>query len=123
MCLSNTFGFPFGNYRDIIRADPKTMRQCFDFAVNAVGHDKDAGQIWTEYIQFVQSAPSDNSNGGSETAAQAATRINDLRKLFRRAVQIPLTNIEKLWTDYVKFETDTSKQTVRIVGCFFRKIY
>lgn len=95
------------------------MRQCYDFAVNAVGHDKDAGEIWTEYIRFVQSAPTENPNGGPETAAQAATRINDLRKLYRRAVQIPLNNIEKLWMDYHKFEQDTSKQTVRTISLLF----
>lgn len=110
------FSFIFGNYRDIIRADSKTMRQCYDFAVNAVGHDKDAGELWSEYIQFVQTAPVGNPNGGAETTAQAAMRVNDLRELFKRAVQIPLTNIDKLWTEYVKFETDTSKQTVSVLG-------
>lgn len=91
------------------------MRQCYDFAVNAVGHDKDAGEIWSEYIKFIHNGPTDGPPGAAEGAAQAATRINDLRKLYRRAVQIPLMNVEKLWQDYVRFETETSKQTVRDV--------
>ncbi|KZT38712.1 hypothetical protein SISSUDRAFT_985867 [Sistotremastrum suecicum HHB10207 ss-3] len=97
----------------LFRSDPKTMRQCYDFAVNAVGHDKDAGEIWSEYIKFIHNGPTDGPPGAAEGAAQAATRINDLRKLYRRAVQIPLMNVEKLWQDYVRFETETSKQTVK----------
>jgi hypothetical protein len=33
----------------------EAIRASYDFALNLVGHDKDSGNIWADYIQFLQS--------------------------------------------------------------------
>lgn len=31
------------------------MRKAYEFALNYVGQDKDSGEIWTDYIEFLRS--------------------------------------------------------------------
>jgi cleavage stimulation factor subunit 3 len=31
------------------------IRQAYEFALNHIGQDKDSGDIWNDYIQFVKS--------------------------------------------------------------------
>ena len=31
------------------------MRQAYEFALNRVGQDKESGEIWSDYIQFLKS--------------------------------------------------------------------
>ena len=39
--------------------------------------------------------------------------MDALRKVYHRAVQIPLENVEVLWKDYEAFENGLNKITVR----------
>lgn len=39
--------------------------------------------------------------------------MDALRKVYHRAVQIPLENVEVLWKDYESFENGLNKITVR----------
>lgn len=41
-----------------INVDPSTrdiVRKAYEFALNHVGQDKDSGEIWSDYIQFLRS--------------------------------------------------------------------
>ncbi|KAF8991157.1 Suf-domain-containing protein [Hymenopellis radicata] len=91
-----------------IHADPtstdpekrKTIRQAFEFALNpphGIGHNKDSGTIWLEYIDFLR------EEHGS-TISQKQQNMDALRKVYHRAVQIPLNNVERLWQDLQAFE-------------------
>jgi cleavage stimulation factor subunit 3 len=33
-----------------------TVRKSYEFALNHVGQDKDSGEIWSDFIQFLKSA-------------------------------------------------------------------
>lgn len=39
--------------------------------------------------------------------------MDSLRKVYHRAVQIPLDNVESLWSELESFETDLSKTTAK----------
>lgn len=41
--------------------------------------------------------------------------MDALRKVYHRAVQIPLENVEKLWSELETFENSLNKITVRTV--------
>ncbi|KAF7342718.1 mRNA 3'-end-processing protein RNA14 [Mycena sanguinolenta] len=83
-----------------------TMRKAYDFALNHVGQDRDSGPIWAKYIQFLSAGePCDTSGTQQKMAA--------LRKAYHRAVQMPLKNVEQLWTQLEAFEMGLNKITAK----------
>ena len=40
--------------------------------------------------------------------------MDDLRRVYQRAVSVPLTNIEAIWKDYDAYENGLNKLTVCI---------
>jgi hypothetical protein len=42
-------------------------------------------------------------------------KMDALRKVYHRAVQIPLDNVERLWSELETFETNLNKITVHAV--------
>ncbi|KAF8173783.1 hypothetical protein K438DRAFT_1610401 [Mycena galopus ATCC 62051] len=83
-----------------------TMRKAYDFALAHVGQDRDSGSIWEEYIQFLNSAESSNT-------WETQQKMDALRKVYHRAVQIPLDNVEQLWTQLEAFEMGLNKITAK----------
>lgn len=71
-----------------------------------MGQDKDSSDIWAEYIQFIKS-------GAANSTWEEQQKMDTLRKVYQRAVQIPLENVEILWKDYEAFENSLNKITVR----------
>lgn len=80
------------------------MKKSFDFALSACGHDRESGQIWANYIAFVKSWDT------KSTPEAFAKQRNELRKIYRRAVAIPLENLEELWKDYNAFESQDKQE-------------
>lgn len=83
-----------------------TVTKAYEFALQHVGQDKDSAEIWSEYIQFVKS-------GQTSSTWEEQQKMDALRKIYQRAVQIPLENVEILWKDYEAFENSLNKITVR----------
>ena len=83
-----------------------TVTKSYEFALQHVGQDKDSAEIWSEYIQFVKS-------GQTSSTWEEQQKMDALRKIYQRAVQIPLENVEILWKDYEAFENTLNKITVR----------
>ena len=84
-----------------------TVTKAYEFALQHVGQDKDSAELWSEYIQFVKS-------GQTSSTWEEQQKMDALRKIYQRAVQIPLENVEILWKDYEAFENMLNKITVRI---------
>ncbi|KAJ7983053.1 Suf-domain-containing protein [Mycena polygramma] len=99
-------------YLDYVRrvnSGPKTheiLRKAYDFALNHIGQDRDSGSIWADYIQFLNAAD-------TTTTWQTQQKMDALRKVYQRAVQIPLDNVEQLWTQYEAFEAGLNKITAK----------
>ncbi|KAJ7439159.1 hypothetical protein B0H11DRAFT_1623685, partial [Mycena galericulata] len=83
-----------------------TMRKAFDFALTHIGQDRDSGSVWAEYIQFLDAAE-------TNTTWEAQQKMDAIRKVYCAAVQIPLDNVEQLWTQYEAFEMALSKITAK----------
>lgn len=97
----------------------------FEFALSHVGHDRRAGEIWSEYIAFLREAPVRSSPSFPESTSRLTSpiektrgnwedqqKMDSLRKAFQRAVQAPVNNVEAIWQEYNAFENNLSKMTV-----------
>ncbi|SCV72519.1 BQ2448_4056 [Microbotryum intermedium] len=84
-----------------------TIAKSFEFALQHVGQDRDAGSLWSEYLEFLK----EGSGRGSQWEDQQ--RMDALRKVLQSAVQIPLENVEQIWQEYNAFENNLSKLTAK----------
>ncbi|EIW81739.1 Suf-domain-containing protein [Coniophora puteana RWD-64-598 SS2] len=84
----------------------ENIRLAYEFALNRIGHDKDSGEIWNDYVQFIKS-------GNTTNTWEEQQKMDALRKVYHRAVQIPLENVEKLWSELETFESGLNKITAK----------
>ncbi|KAJ3390913.1 mRNA 3'-end-processing protein rna14 [Entophlyctis sp. JEL0112] len=80
--------------------------KAYDLVLANVGLDKDSGNIWLEYLAYIKSIPS--------ASKYEEQQMMDLqRKVYQKAVSIPLANIETIWKDYDAFENSLNKLTAK----------
>ncbi len=82
------------------------ISQAYEFVLANVGIDIDSGPTWQEYLQFIKTAPASSS-------WEEAQKMDNTRRVFQKAVCLPVRNIEGLWKDYDAFENGISKLTAR----------
>lgn len=87
----------------------KIISESFTFALDVVGMDKDSGQIWQEYINFIKTGP--GIIGG--TGWQDTQKMDALRAAYQKAIAVPTSALAPLWKEYDGFETGLSKINVR----------
>ncbi|TGJ81405.1 hypothetical protein E0Z10_g7348 [Xylaria hypoxylon] len=87
----------------------QTVSQAYEFVLNNIGQDKDAGSIWQDYILFIKSGP--GQLGG--TNWQDQQKMDLLRKAYQRAICIPMANLNVFWKEYDQFELGLNKMTGR----------
>ena len=86
----------------------RTVAQSYDFVIDNIGVDRDSGNIWQDYVNFVKSAP--GQVGG--TGWQDQQKMDQLRKAYQRAITVPMLTINNLWKEYDQFEMGLNKATV-----------
>lgn len=84
----------------------QVISQVYEFVFERLGFDRNSGPLWKEYIDFIK------SKEGTTTWEQQQ-QMDLLRKTYRRAICIPLVNVEELWHAYNEFETNLNKTTAR----------
>ncbi|KAJ4292978.1 mRNA 3'-end-processing protein rna14 [Collariella sp. IMI 366227] len=87
----------------------QTVSRAYEFVIDNIGLDKDAGKIWAEYIQFIKYGP--GTVGGSQWQDQQ--KMDQLRKTYQRAICVPISNVNTLWKEYDQFEMGLNKLTGR----------
>lgn len=83
-----------------------TIQQTYDFVLDKIGLDRESGIIWAQYIDFVRSKE-------TPTTWEQQQQMDSLRKIYRKAICIPLNNVEYLWHAYNTFENGINKSTAR----------
>lgn len=83
------------------------IKKAYEFALRFIGQDREAGEIWKDYIEYIKADPATNERESQE-------KMDQLRSVYRRAVQIPLDNLEQLWREWDAFENGLNKLTVGI---------
>lgn len=98
-------------YLEYVRSNQSSPRdvikKAYEFALRFVGQDRDAGEIWKDYIEYIKGDPTANERESQE-------KMDLLRGVYRRAVQIPLDNLEQIWREWDAFENGLNKLTVGI---------
>jgi cleavage stimulation factor subunit 3 len=84
----------------------ETITKAYDYVLNAVGTDKESGQLWMNYIQFVK-------NSAVSSSYEEQQKMDLLRKIFHKAIHTPIHNIEDIWKEYDAFENNLSKLTAK----------
>ncbi len=69
----------------------KVVVDAYEVAIQRVGYGLDSNVIWTSYLAFLK----------ADKEPQAFLAV---RKVFQRAIVIPLMHMDKLWKDYENFE-------------------
>ncbi|KZT55980.1 Suf-domain-containing protein [Calocera cornea HHB12733] len=87
-------------------AGRETVRKAYEFALGYIGLDKDAGEIWRDYLQFLKEQP-------TTSTWEEQQKTDLLRRTYQRCVVIPLENIESLWREFNGFENAQNKQTAK----------
>jgi cleavage stimulation factor subunit 3 len=87
----------------------QTVSQAYDFVIDNIGLDKDSGNIWADYIQFLKLGP--GTVGGSQWQDQQ--KMDQLRKAYQKAICVPIANVNALWKEYDQFEMGLNKLTGR----------
>ncbi|GAA5860469.1 hypothetical protein JCM3774_000433 [Rhodotorula dairenensis] len=88
------------------KAARSVIGAAFDFAITHVGHDRRAGEIWSEYLAFLREAP-------TKGTWEEQQKMDQLRKAYQRAVQAPINNVESIWQEYNAFENNLGKLTAK----------
>ncbi|GAA5979059.1 hypothetical protein JCM10908_002790 [Rhodotorula pacifica] len=88
------------------KAARSVIGAAFDFAITHVGHDRRAGEIWSEYLTFLREAP-------TKGTWEEQQKMDQLRKAYQRAIQAPINNVESIWQEYNAFENNLGKLTAK----------
>jgi len=83
------------------------IKKAYEFALRFVGQDREAGEIWKDYIEYIKADPTSTERENQE-------KMDLLRSVYRRAVQIPLDNLEQIWREWDAFENGLNKLTVGV---------
>ncbi|KAM5355684.1 hypothetical protein ACJ41O_002330 [Fusarium nematophilum] len=87
----------------------RTITQSYEFVIDNIGVDRDSGNIWQDYVQFVKNGP--GQTGG--TGWQDQQKMDQLRKVYQRAIAVPMLTVNNLWKEYDQFEMGLNKITGR----------
>ncbi|KAJ1926852.1 mRNA 3'-end-processing protein rna14 [Tieghemiomyces parasiticus] len=79
-----------------------TIVQAFEFVVNRVGIDRNAGPIWSRYLAYLKSLE-------PMSQMDEQRKIDDLRMNYQRAIVIPTNHLEKIWKEYDAFENGLNR--------------
>lgn len=97
------------NLNDVGSEARTVVSRAYEFVLDNIGIDKESGGIWQDYVQFIRSGP--GTIGGS--GWQDQQKMDQLRKAFRRATSVPISNVNQLWKEYDQFEMGLNKITGR----------
>lgn len=86
----------------------RTITASYEFVIDNIGMDRDSGNIWLDYIQFIKNAPGDFHGSGW----QDQQKMDSLRKAYHRAITFPMSAVNTLWKEYDQFEMALNKATV-----------
>ena len=78
------------------------VRKAFEFALDHMGMDISSTQIWQDFLTFLRAEKATNP-------FEEGNKMTAIRKLFQRATENPMHNLEAIWKDYDVFENSLSK--------------
>ncbi|WFD33538.1 mRNA 3'-end-processing protein rna14 [Malassezia cuniculi] len=84
----------------------RVLEGAYEFALKYVGWHHESGDIWQDYIALVRSRETSGS-------WQEGQKMDQLRRIFQRAVAVPIDNVEAIWREYDAYESGLNKVTAK----------
>ena len=84
----------------------RVLEDAYEFALRYVGWDRESGPIWQDYLQLIRAREAHGS-------WQEGQKMDQLRRVYQRAVVIPLNAVETIWREYDQYENALSKLTAK----------
>ena len=84
----------------------RVLEGAYEFALKYIGWDRESGVIWQDYINLIRERE-------AKGTWQEGQKMDQLRRVFRRAVVIPLNQVEAIWRDYDAYENALNKLTAK----------
>ncbi|KAJ2805131.1 mRNA 3'-end-processing protein rna14 [Coemansia helicoidea] len=85
-----------------------TLMDCYKLVLDNIGSDREAGQIWVNYIAFINSAQ-------THAPYEEQQKADLLREAYQRAVAIPMLRVEEIWKGYDAFENRMDRPAAKKV--------
>eukprot|EP00899_Mesostigma_viride_P001895 jgi/Mesvir1/11706/Mv00094-RA.2 len=85
---------------------PSEVKKAFDFTLEHVGMDMQAGVIWQEYLAALAAV---KASGHTEESQKTLS----LRRVYQRLVATPIHGCEAAWREYEAFENGLNKQLAK----------
>ena len=84
-------------------------KNCLEFALERVGQDVRAGGLWEEYFELLTSVQEGSAAyeavfGQAVEGQEDAAKTAALRRAMHRAILIPTTSLDSIWSRYESFE-------------------
>ena len=84
----------------------RILEASYEYALKHIGWDRDSGPIWQDYIQLVRERE-------ARGAWQEGQKMDQLRRIYQRAVSTPMNHIEAIWKEYDAYENSLNKLTAK----------
>lgn len=82
------------------------LRKAFDIALDKIGLDPNSDIIWMGYIQFLKTQR-------TNTPFEESQKISAIRKVYQRALELPLLTLDQIWKDYDHWEHSLNRDLAR----------
>lgn len=84
----------------------RVLEGAYEFALKYVGWDHESSSIWQDYIALIRSREANGS-------WQEGQKMDQLRRVYQRAVSVPLDSVEAIWREYDAYENGLNKVTAK----------
>ena len=84
----------------------RILEDSYEYALKYIGWDRDSGPIWQDYIQLVRERE-------ARGAWQEGQKMDQLRRIYQRAVSTPMNHVETIWKEYDAYENSLNKLTAK----------
>lgn len=84
----------------------RVLEGAYEFALKYIGWDHESSSVWQDYIALVRSRETSG-------AWQEGQKMDQLRRVYQRAVCVPIDNVEAIWREYDAYESGLNKVTAK----------
>eukprot|EP01104_Vermistella_antarctica_P003842 TRINITY_DN1418_c2_g1_i1.p1 TRINITY_DN1418_c2_g1~~TRINITY_DN1418_c2_g1_i1.p1 ORF type:complete len:851 (+),score=210.19 TRINITY_DN1418_c2_g1_i1:90-2642(+) len=91
-----------------------TVINAYEFAVEHMRLDAEVTPLWTGYLQYLRDLPGD-------TKLEKSQRMTAMRKVYHRAVAVPMRGVEAMWKEYAAFENGLNTKNTKLADALLEE--
>ena len=99
------------------------VRQAYEFTLDHVGEDINAGPVWQEYLRFLKGTEPALLFPGAPGGNAESMRMSAVRRAYKRSVIVPTHCVDALWREFETFESAIDKKLARQLSEEFKPKY